>query len=295
MAALDRPCATRPSTSRSRTVRGAKRSRVAVRPRRVETTSGSRTVPPPPMVASASTRAGTVEDTVLEQVAEPARVGAGNCGGRPSLDRLGQQQQSHVGPVLPQPTGGLGSLARPGRRHPHVDYGNVGSQPFHRLLQGGRVTYGRDHLDTGFLEQAGQALAPKRRIVGDHDPHGSPASTRVPPEAVALTPSWPPTASTRSARPRSPRPLASAPPQPSSSTRSTRPRASVDTWTRTDDVPSVLWTWFVGIDHAPEIGRLAVERLPPDGHSRRATSTTSAPDSAARARVERASARRVTP
>ena len=37
-----------------------------------------------------------------------------------------------------------------------------------------------DHLVAGVLEQAGEALAQQYRVLGDHDPHGSTASIRVP-------------------------------------------------------------------------------------------------------------------
>ena len=66
--------------------------------------------------------------------------------------------------------------------------------------------HGRADLDARLGEQPGQALAQQHGVVGDHDPHGSSASTSVPWGWFSLTRKVPRSADTRSARPCSPLP-----------------------------------------------------------------------------------------
>ena len=58
----------------------------------------------------------------------------------------------------------------------------------------------------GVGEQAREPLAEQRRVLADHDAHGTTASTVVPCPASLPSASAPPTASTRSLSPASPEP-----------------------------------------------------------------------------------------
>ena len=83
-----------------------------------------------------------------------------------------------------------------------------------------------DDLEPGLLEQPGEALAQDHRIVGERYPHGTSARSEVPRPGGLDTVIVPPSASIRSASPRSPEPpVGLAPPIPSSAT-STSSRAA---------------------------------------------------------------------
>src|SRR4029079_17694510 len=74
-----------------------------------------------------------------------------------------------------------------------------------------------DHLEPVVGEQAGETLAEQNTVLGDGYAHGISALTRVPPPSGVQIRRRPPSASTRSARPRRPEPCSvSAPPIPSS-------------------------------------------------------------------------------
>jgi hypothetical protein len=109
--------------------------------------------------------------------------------------------------------------------HADVDHHRlrrVGPHPGQQLLA---VAHLGGNLDGGGLKDPGQALAEQHRVVGDHDPHGSSALIRVPWPAGLSTRRRPSRAATRSARPRRPEPLGSAPPTPSSPISTRRPRS----------------------------------------------------------------------
>src|SRR5438094_6958833 len=81
------------------------------------------------------------------------------------------------------------------------------------------VAHPCNDLVPGILEQSREPLAQQDRVLGDHDPHGISASSRVPAPVGLWISSVPPWASTLSVRPVSPVPPASvAPPMPSSAT-----------------------------------------------------------------------------
>ena len=69
-----------------------------------------------------------------------------------------------------------------------------------------RVGRPADDLVPGVLEEPGQTFAEERRVLTDHDAHGSAASTTVPRPTRLATVSDPPRAATRSASPDSPEP-----------------------------------------------------------------------------------------
>src|SRR5699024_7148721 len=76
---------------------------------------------------------------------------------------------------------------------------------------------GAHHLVVGLLEHQAQPLPDQRRVVGDQDPHGITASTRVPLPAGDVTASRPSRAATRPPTPARPPPAClAAPPRPSS-------------------------------------------------------------------------------
>src|SRR3954471_18234518 len=105
-----------------------------------------------------------------------------------------------------------------GRGHPDVDDGDIramvgdGVGEARCVGQGGADVYAR------LGQQPGQTLAQQRRVVGDHDPHGSSASTIVPCGWFSVTRRHPRSAETRSARPCSPVPCGLAWPTPPSAT-----------------------------------------------------------------------------
>src|SRR5262249_28314390 len=88
-------------------------------------------------------------------------------------------------------------------------------------------------------------LAQQDRVLADHYSHGITALSLVPPPAGLVTQSSPPSAATRSERPRRPLPSRVAPPAPSSPTSTTiEPSASV-TSTSARLAPSAWRATFV--------------------------------------------------
>ena len=76
----------------------------------------------------------------------------------------------------------------------------------HKLEQRIAVCGEPDDLEAGFLEQAGEALAQDHGVVGQHYAHGISARSVVPRPGGLETVKLPPSASMRSASPRSPEP-----------------------------------------------------------------------------------------
>ena len=68
------------------------------------------------------------------------------------------------------------------------------------------VADGRDHLLARVDQQAGEPGPQQHGVLGDHDPHGISTSSVVGPPGGLITCIVPPTAATRSRRPRSPVP-----------------------------------------------------------------------------------------
>ena len=147
-----------------------------------------------------------VENTVLEQVSKPFGLLAEEIEGMPHLDRLGEQEHrksSLLGPNLLRDPGSLIGLSR---RHAHVDDDYVGVRLAHGLAQLLGVAGLRDDLELRVGQYPSQALPEEDRVVRDYDAHGISATMRVPPAGGLSTRSRPPSASTRSASPRSPEP-----------------------------------------------------------------------------------------
>ena len=83
------------------------------------------------------------------------------------------------------------------RRHPDVDDRDVGTLAEHGVHERVAVPDRRDDLDLVVAQEAGQAVAQQREILGDHGAHGSTASITVgPPSGLAIR-SEPSSASTR--------------------------------------------------------------------------------------------------
>src|SRR4029079_9151771 len=115
--------------------------------------------------------------------------------------------------------GGAQSFVCVGRRHPDIDESDVRPQVADAPKQGGCVTDLIDDLDGVLRQQAGNALADERCVVGDYDPHGNSAQTVVPRPASLVIDSVASSASRRSRKPASPDSgLMRAPPVPSSTT-----------------------------------------------------------------------------
>ena len=139
--------------------------------------------------------------------------------GVPALEGLREQQQPYLRVSLPQPGGGLGALVGVGGRHPDVDDGDVRAVLGDGRLELLAVADQGDRLDAGLGQQPCESFAQQHRVIGDHDPHGSSPIRVVPALVSDCTDRLPPSASVRSAMPRRPVPVGSAPPRPSSVTR----------------------------------------------------------------------------
>ena len=140
-----------------------------------------------------------LEHAVLEQVAE-------------SLCALGEERQRvlRLDDLREQEHGGLraegADLARGPRpfvrvrgRHAHVDQRDVRPLAGDGVEERAGVAELRCDLEAAVCQDVGQALPQQDGVLGDHDPHGITASTRVPPPERLSTVSRPPSASTRSA------------------------------------------------------------------------------------------------
>jgi hypothetical protein len=136
-----------------------------------------------------------------------------SAGGVSDLDVLGEDQDPDLGVAASDLGRGAEPLVGVGRGHPDVDYRDV--RPVSPDLPQqvvDAVGYG-DDVDPGLAEQRGKPVANQQAVVGYQDPHGITAVTVVPAPAVVATRSLPSSASTRSASPRCPDPLASSAPR----------------------------------------------------------------------------------
>src|SRR3954453_2004581 len=160
-----------------------------------------------------------IADAVLEQVAEPRRALGEHAHRGSQVDVL--REDHDADPRMPRADLVRGAHALVGvvRRHPDVHDRDVGTMALdipYEILRAARL---RDHVDPGAAQEEFDACAGEQAVVRDHAPHGSSAMTTVPAPGGLTTRRLPCSASTRSASPRSPEPLASsAPPTPSSAT-----------------------------------------------------------------------------
>src|SRR5215470_814313 len=170
-----------------------------------------------------------LQDPVLEEIAQPGGAGLEQVHRGGGLDVLGQQDRRGLWQAPADLTDGHDAVVGVVGRHAHV-----GDDELRRVRTGGANELGsgadrRGDLVTVVGEDAYQALPKQDGVVGDYDPHGSTATSRVPDPGELSTVSVPPWASTRSARLRSPSPFRAAPPGPSSLTRATSWPSTVDT------------------------------------------------------------------
>ena len=159
------------------------------------------------------------DDAVLEQVADALGALGEQVERVLGLDVLREDEHARAGMPLADLARGPQPLVGVRRRHPDVDDRDVravGAHLQHQLLGVARLP---DDLEARVLEQPRDPLAQEHRVVGQHDAHraeptprdaararGISAATRVPPPGGLSTTSRPSSASTRSARPRSPEP-----------------------------------------------------------------------------------------
>src|SRR5262245_23664689 len=225
-----------------------------------------------------------VDDMVLQQVAEPLRVVLRESSGVAALQRLRQQQDAEAVVLLAQLRRRASALVREARRHPDVDQRDVRPVLHDEALELVGVAGHRTGLDVGLGEQPGQPFAEQHRVVGDHDPHGSVPITIVPPSGRVRTASAPPTASARSAMPRSPAPCGSASPTPSSLTVRVRVPFIAPTLTSIPAARACLTALLIAsqamnqaVDSICGGYRLAVARISTRSGSRLARSSSAAP------------------
>src|ERR1700689_1745016 len=103
------------------------------------------------------------------------------------------------------------------RWHPYVDDRDVRARALHQFEQSFGIGGEPDNLEARFGEQPGEPFAKDHRVVGECYSHGISARSVVPRPGGLEIVNRPPSASMRSASPRSPEPpVGVAPPMPSS-------------------------------------------------------------------------------
>src|SRR2546430_1674482 len=109
-----------------------------------------------------------------------------------------------------------------GRRQANVDDRDVDGIAFHARQQIVGVAALSNYVHSGLAEETRNAFSEQHAVFGERYAHGISALNRVPPPRGVQMRNLPPSASTRSARPRRPEPRSvSAPPIPSSTTSTT--------------------------------------------------------------------------
>src|SRR5262249_36321081 len=103
-------------------------------------------------------------------------------------------------------------------RKTNVDHGDLWLVRVDLAQQRVSVAHGRDDLEAVVAQEALQAVAQEREVLGDHYPHGMSALISVGPPSGLATRSVPSSASIRRRRPLRPLPFGFAPPMPSSAT-----------------------------------------------------------------------------
>src|SRR2546426_3537368 len=177
-----------------------------------------------------------IGDPVLEEVANTVGSELQEGEGMGGLDVLGEDQDVHVRMLLPDLPCGHQALNGMGGGHADVNDHQLCATAAELRKQLLGVACLTDDLESDLGEHPGQALAEEHRVVGEDQPHGILAITRVPWPGGLSTRRSPPRAAALSASPHSPEPRpASAPPIPSSITATSRWESERATVIVTDD------------------------------------------------------------
>jgi hypothetical protein len=219
---LELPVAISSSTSRSRGVSRSSGSLGRCLERSVDTIFGSIAEPPSATRRTAPDEFLDVADPVLQQVSHPVRRVSEQLHREPELDVLRQHEHSDRGVAGADLERRAQALVLVRRRQADVDDHRVDRVTVHLQQELVGAPAAGDDLEAGIAEEPGEPLAEQDAVLGDRYAHGISALTRVPPPRGVQILISPPSASTRSARPRRPEPRSvSAPPTPSSLTSTT--------------------------------------------------------------------------
>ena len=217
MPLLERPSAISESTSRSRGVSSSRRA--GPRPGdELRDDLGVHRRPAGRDAPHGLDELGGIGDAVLQQVADAAAAVREQLLGEDALDVLREDEHRQAVEPLARGERAADALVAERRRQAHVDDADVGPLALDGLEERVGVLDRGDDLAAVVLEQAREAVAQQREVLGDHDAHGSSARRIVGPPAGLDRNSVPSSASTRLRRPVSPLPSGFAPPRPSSRT-----------------------------------------------------------------------------
>src|SRR5262249_14869876 len=160
-------------------------------------------------------------DPVLEQVTDPLAAGGEQVDRVVLLDVLREDEDPGLRQLFADRRRGTQAVVGVVGGHADVDdrdIGLMGTDLAEKVLGVGGLA---DDLDPGLVEEARDPFPQEDRVLADHYSQGITALSLVPPPTGLATSRLPPSAATRSERPRRPLPSRVAPPGPSSPTSTT--------------------------------------------------------------------------